>query len=96
MGTISIGIKRLPKKEATIYTTTWEHKGHSRAFVAICLTTSTIQTIDDFCRSYIDVEEQKSELKMYKENFIKYVIETRNFAFGATRKEALNKLGFCY
>lgn len=87
-----IGIKRLPKKSAKLYTTTWEHKGHSKAFVAIDLEKSNIYTIDVFCKFYEDLEMQKTELKMYKEHFIKYVIDTRSFAFGKTRAEAKIKL----
>lgn len=90
MGAISIGVKKKPKGK--ISTHLWEEKRHSRHFVAINNEFSEVFTIEDFCNGYVDKNKARNELEMYKSYGMRFVIDTRSFAFGKNAQEAVKKL----
>ena len=90
MGTISIGIKTKPTRK--ISTHFWHDTRKEQRYVAVDNAKAVIYSIEEFCNNYTDEEKGGKELENYKKYGYKYVIDSRYFAFGTTKKEARENL----
>lgn len=92
MGAISIGLKKKPAGKIAVF----EWANGDRLFVAVDLhdETTTIETIEAFCEGYTDKKIAELELKAFKEDGYKYVLNTRCFQFGSTRERARARMKF--
>ena len=88
MGAISIGVKRKSSKHWKTACFEWDTQDDWDKVVAVDLENSDIYTVEEFCAGYRDKKHGESQLAMYREEKCKYVIYTRRFYFGITKKEA--------